>query len=112
MIKIAYEEDRDKRECVLRLNGHAGQADVGQDIVCASATILAYTMAQIIKDMELHEQLAKPPTVELERGDATIRCQAKDDKSYEKMLHSFYVVNVGYAVLAHNYPQFVEAEKP
>ena len=108
MIKVKYTYDRDKRECSLYLKGHAGQADIGQDIVCASASILAYTIPQVIKGMEHHGDLCEPPTIELEVGNATIVCRARDDYLFSEMLQDFFVITTGYAVLAHNYPQYVQ----
>jgi uncharacterized protein YsxB (DUF464 family) len=108
MIKVKYAYDKDKRECSLLVKGHAGQADIGQDIVCASASILAYTIAQVIKSMEHHGDLAEPPIIELESGDATIVCRAKDDYLFSEMMQDFFVIRTGYALLAHNYPQYVE----
>jgi uncharacterized protein YsxB (DUF464 family) len=108
MIKVKYTYDRDKRECSLTVKGHAGQADVGHDIICASASILAYTIAQVIKSMEHHGDLIEHPTIELESGDATIVCRANDDYIFSEMMQSFFVIRTGYALLAHNYPQYVQ----
>ena len=108
MIKVKYTYDRDKRECSLLVEGHAGQADIGQDIICSSASILAYTIAQIVKVMDEHGDFAEPPTLDLDRGDATIVCRAKDDDLYAQLSQSFFTVNIGYLLLQHNYPQFVE----
>ena len=108
MIKVKYTYDRDKRECSLLVEGHAGWAEVGKDLVCASASILAYTIAQIIKGMEHHGDLVEPPTLDLEDGDATIVCRANDDYIFSEMMQDFFVIRTGYAVLAHNYPQYVQ----
>jgi uncharacterized protein YsxB (DUF464 family) len=108
MMVIKYSNDRDKRECSLRVKGHAGQAELGQDIICASASILAYTVAQELKHMEYHRKLAKSPHIDLRSGDTNIVCCARDDKTYEEMLHTFHVISVGYALLAHNYPLYVK----
>ena len=108
MIKVKTTYDRDKRECSLCLKGHAEQAEIGKDIICSSATILAYTIAQVIKAMEHHGDLVEPPTIALESGDATIVCRAKDDYIFSEMMQSFFVIRTGYALLAHNYPQYVE----
>lgn len=108
MIKVKFAYDKDKRECSLLIDGHAGKAIVGQDIVCASASILAYTIAQVVKGMEHHGDLSEPPTIKLESGDATIVCRAKDDYLFAEMMQYFLVVKTGYALLEYNYPQFVE----
>ena len=108
MIKVKFAYDKDKRECSLSIDGHAGKAIVGQDIVCASASILAYTIAQVIKGMEHHGDLVEPPTIKLESGDANIICRAKDDYLFAEMMQYFLVVKTGYALLELNYPLYVE----
>ena len=108
MIRIHIRYDRDSREASLELKGHAGQAEVGQDIVCASASILAYTVAQIVEAMHHHGDFVYTPIILLESGRAVIHCKAKDDDIYAEVLHTFFVIQTGYRLLAHNYPQFVE----
>lgn len=108
MIRVEIKYRTDKREASLLVRGHAGQADVGQDIVCASASILAYTAAQIVEAMHHHGDFASPPTILLDSGNATILCKAKDDDIYAEVLHTFFVIQTGYRLLAHNYPQYVE----
>ena len=108
MISVKFSFDKEKRECSLLVDGHAGQAIVGQDIVCASASILAYTIAQVIKGMEHHGDLVGTPTLKLESGDATIVCRAKDDYLFAEMMQYFLVVKTGYALLELNYPLYVE----
>ena len=108
MLTVTFTYNRDKRKASLCLKGHAGQADIGRDIVCASASILAYTVAQIVKAMDSHKDLEDAPTISLENGDAIVSCRAKDDYLYSEVLHTFFVVQTGYALLAHNYPQYVQ----
>ena len=108
MIKVKYTYDRDKRECSLLVKGHAGQADIGKDLICASASILAYTIAQVIKALEHHGDLSEPPTIDLESGDATIVCRAKDDYLFTEMVQYFLVAKTGYELLAYNYPDYVQ----
>ncbi len=89
------------------LNGHAGQADIGHDIVCSSCSILAYTVAQIVKTEEKEGSLKSKPVIVLNKGAAIISCEPKPEK-YNELLHAFYVAEVGYTLLSHNYPQFVD----
>ena len=107
MITVNLSADDERRRLSLTLSGHAGQADVGQDIVCASATILAYTVGQIVKFMEDNKELTRKPVIKLEKGDIEISCRCKTDEGYAKALHTYYVAQVGYSLLAHNYPQYV-----
>lgn len=93
----------------LKLDGHAGQAREGEDIVCSACSILAYTVAQIVKLEEHNRKMKAPPTVILESGKAEITCEPVDE-IYNEIFHAYYVAEVGYLLLARNYPQFVDFE--
>lgn len=92
----------------IKLSGHAGAAEAGQDIICASASIIAYTVAQEAKNMESRHRLAEPPIIRMESGDAEISILPVNGKAYAEAFHTFYIAQVGYSLLAHNYPQYVE----
>ena len=97
MISVTFTESENKLS--LRLEGHAGYAEHGQDIVCASASILAYTLASIV------ESLDEDATISLESGDSMIECENNPSTR-----NAFNYTKVGYALLAHNYPQYVRLE--
>lgn len=105
MVEIKFSKDNNKIK--LFLDGHAGQADIGQDIVCASASILAYTVAQIVTDAYEERKLKRKPMVELEKGKAVIVCEPKDEY-YAEMLYAYFVSQVGYNLLSCNYPQYIK----
>ena len=107
MIEVRIDKCDDKRELSLRVKGHAGQAEPGKDIVCASASILAYTAAQVVKAMHAHGDLEKEPKIRLKEGDALIACKPKTDKLYAEALHTYFVIQVGYSLLSYNYPEYV-----
>lgn len=106
MISIKFEET-DKNTLIFTCKGHAGQAERGQDIVCASASILAYTLAQNIFFLQEKGKLKSKPRVTLRDGEAYISCRPKRN-DFDEVLHTFFVVQLGYFLLAHNYPQYVE----
>ena len=110
MIVAKFTMDEDKMAVSLHLKGHAGQNTLGNDIVCASASILAYTLAQNVKGMENQGGLKYAPKIKLKSGDAIITCRAKDDEAYSALLHIYCVIQTGYVLLAHNYPQYVAVE--
>lgn len=89
------------------LNGHAGQADDGHDIVCSACSILAYTVAHIVNAEDKEGSLKAKPLIVLEKGSAIISCEPKPEK-YNELLHAFYYAEVGYTLLARNYPEFVD----
>lgn len=108
MISATFLKDRERGVLSLTLSGHAGAAEAGHDIICASASILAYTVAQEVKNMEKRHQLAEPPIIRLEEGDAEITVKPANDAAYADALHTFCVAQVGYSLLAYNHPQYVE----
>ncbi len=110
MITVHIKKNDAKRYLRLKVSGHAGQADIGKDIVCSSASILAYTVAQIVKDMESEGKLANEPVIILKDANATITCVCKNDEAYSEAFSAYNVANVGYSLLAHNYPQYVELQ--
>ena len=110
MVVAKFGMDASRLVVSLHVKGHAGHNAPGNDIVCASASILAYTLAQPIKMSEERGHLKYSPKIKLKEGDSVITCRAKDEETYTEILHTFLVIQTGYAVLAHNYPQYVAVE--
>ena len=104
MIKVLIATEGKK--LVLRLEGHAGYAEHGKDIVCASASILAFTVAQFVMEAENQGDLASPPHIQTDSGDTLISCEPGED-TYDAVQNAFLFAKMGYALLAHNYPQYV-----
>lgn len=104
MVKVTFTEAGNTLS--LRLEGHAEYAENGRDIVCASCSILAYTVAQFVMEAENKGDLASPPQIDLEVGDTTISCEPTEAiLNGMKDMYSF--AKIGYALLEHNYPQYV-----
>ncbi len=91
----------------MELSGHAGQAKKGKDLICASASMLAYTVAQTVRFMFEEDKLTEEPQIVLEDGNAFVEAVPKSEH-YAEALHTFFVGQVGFHLLAHNYPQAVE----
>ena len=106
MLKAKFSLNEDTGLITLKVKGHANQAEKGKDIVCASATILSYTVAQIVKNIYSRGGHKKPPTIKLSDGYAHISCYPTED-AYEEVLHTYLVAQVGFGLLAHNYPKYV-----
>lgn len=110
MIQVRFEKSEDGKTLILTLKGHSGQAEMGQDIVCSAASILAYTVAQMVKDMQEGGKLKKKPHIRMESGDATITC--KPTKQYfGEAMHTYRVAQTGYELLAHTYRDYVRVIK-
>ena len=106
MIYAEFFTNKDAGSITLKLTGHAGQAEAGKDIVCSAASILAYTVAQALQFVYEEGGLKKKPHLKLEEGNTIIVAKPNED-TYAEVLHTFFVAQVGYHLLAHNYPQYV-----
>ena len=93
----------------MKLQGHASAAPKGEDLVCASATMLAYTVAQAVQFLHEQGMLKKEPKISLREGSATI-IATPTKEGYAPVLHTFWVAQCGIHVLQHNYPQNVQLE--
>lgn len=109
MIDCRFYIKRDNGSIHMTIRGHAKTAPSGQDLVCASATMLAYTVAQAVQFMFEQGKLKRKPKIDIKEGDATVIATPMDDE-YAEALHTFYVAQCGAHVLAHNYPQHVKLE--
>lgn len=107
MIDVQFDFDKENKSISLKVKGHAGQANPGRDIVCAAASILDFTVAQMVKDIYKRKGLRKKPVLNMRNGDSAILCKPKED-CMDETLHVFFVAQTGYQLLSHNYPQFVK----
>ena len=92
----------------LRLEGHAGYDVSGKDIVCASASILAYTVAQLIAEMDVCGRFKETPIVRLNEGDALIEAECKDIKAIEEARRIMHFAKAGYSLLQNSYPEYIK----
>ena len=106
MVKAEFFTNKESGSITLKLTGHAGAGEKGKDIICASASMLAYTVAQALQFMYEQGGLQKKPHIRLSEGDSIIVAKPKED-SYAEALHTFFVAQVGFHLLSHNYPQYV-----
>ena len=105
MIKVTFTENPEKLS--LRLEGHAGYAEPGKDIVCASSAILAYTVAQYVKNEDEEGTLKAPAEIKLENGEGVVSCEPTEEVA-KWLWDAYQFAKMGYMLLAYNYPQCVE----
>ena len=92
----------------LTVTGHANSAEHGHDLVCASASMLAYTLAANVANMADNGQV-KQPIIKNNEGDAEICCTPRHNlKSTVTLV--FDSICVGYELLAHDYPEYIKYE--
>lgn len=98
MIEVKFTEKKNE----IQMSGHANYDVPGQDIVCAAASILAYSLAQTIKNLEAQGCLAEKPTLQLDKNETKIKCKAKPEYRANVQM-AFYVAVTGFDLLSHNY---------
>lgn len=103
MITIEYQKEKESRHVKynLSLEGHAGYAPVGQDIVCSAVSILLFTLANALSDSGVEDL-----DVSLEPGDSHISCTATYADIEIDTLFRFTVI--GLELLEEQYPENVE----
>ena len=92
----------------LTVTGHAGAAEPGHDLVCASASMLAYTLAANVANMADAGQV-REPIIKNNEGDTEISCSPRHNLKASVTL-VFDSVCVGFELLAHDYPEYVSYE--
>ena len=93
----------------LTMEGHARSAEPGRDLVCASASILAYTLAHNVTNMATGGQIRMTPVVKLEEGRAEVCVTPRSGfQSIVKLI--FDSICSGFALLAHDYPEYITYE--
>ncbi len=94
----------------LRLVGHAGYAERGKDIICASASILVYTVAQMMADLHEQGRMQEAPFVRLDEGDAAIRVKP-NTWGMADASHAYLMAQTGFELLQSNYPEYLQLTK-
>ena len=104
MMRVIYHRDYLR----VSVEGHAGSAEKGKDLICASASILAYTLAAyVIKVKE--EDKVKFDLTALEEGDAIISCSPYYENKTE-ITTVFDAICRGFEILAKDYPDNISYE--
>ena len=105
MIKVTYTVS--KNTVSLTLEGHACSAAYGHDLVCASASILCYTLASALESKYECEELANKPMIVLKEGYARIECSPLQ-KERRDTLGAYELTVRGFSILSGKYPEYVE----
>lgn len=91
MIRVRYHRKAHR----LSLQGHAYSGEPGHDLVCASASILVWTLAAA--------RQVTAPELRLEAGDAAVSC--KTPRRFDAPVTLIFdTICAGFALLAKNYP--------
>lgn len=105
MIEAKFQKN--KSYIRMTLNGHADFAENGFDTICASASILAYTLAQFVSNADKAGVLKKRPTIKLTEGYSKIECYPKDEVAEGELMRAFLFTQLGFQLLTANYSEYV-----
>jgi len=89
------------------VRGHANAAKPGEDLICAGASMLAFTAAQDVSDLADAGRLEEKPVIKLQSGRTILELTPKED-AYAEALHTMFVIQKGFVVLAANNPHYVK----
>lgn len=104
MIKVIYNRNQPS----VSIEGHAGSAEAGHDLVCASVSILAYTLSSLLKSMDENKQVHNI-SIDMANGEALISCEPAEEYFHPVRL-VFDTICTGFDLLAQEYPENVNFE--
>lgn len=87
-----------------RMDGHAGYAPEGQDIVCAGASMLAAALFEYVMCMTDENER---DSCEMESGHAALDVCTNDAELMRMCRHAFETIQKGFELLANRYPDYV-----
>ena len=104
MIEVIYYRSFNR----VTVKGHAKSAEPGHDLVCASASMLAYTLAANVVNMAGSGQV-REPVKNLKEGNTEISCKPRRNLKATVTL-VFDSLCVGFEMLASRYPEYISYE--
>lgn len=101
MVEVKYDRAHNR----LTVQGHAGAAPKGEDLICSAASILVHTLAANVEHME-RSGIAENTVLDIREGWAKISCKAS--RGFESTVASAYQsVCVGFEILARKFPSYI-----
>lgn len=95
----------DSKELVMEIQGHAGFADAGQDIVCAAVSALSMTL------LAAAEEPMFQASRYINRQEARIRVSCCPERGYKtRCREMFRTIFIGFELLHTEYPDYVRIE--
>ena len=104
MIEVVYSRKHNS----VTVKGHAYSGENGHDLVCASASILVYTLASFVENMKNAGQESEPFIV-VEEGNAWIEVDPHF-KHKPAITLVFDSICAGFELLARDYPDNISYE--
>ena len=109
MTQILIREDPQAMTVALFAEGHAGYANIGHDIVCASISILTQTFAQVALGLR---ELGADVVYHEVGGEVRIRIDVSACKEAEALFEgascSLQTIETGYRLIAKYHPDYIK----
>ena len=110
MIIARFEKDEAKKEVRMSVSGHAESAPEGDDLVCAAASILSYSLAQHFINLANDKDMYYKPKTKLDKGNAKLSLRAKRCEGFAVLSMSCLPIYSGFVLLMANYPENISVE--
>ena len=107
MIHATFTQDAQKGSVTMEMQGHALTAPKGEDLICAAATMLVYTLGQAVQFLYEQGRLLYEPQMRMVDGYAKITVYPRKCAMAETLM-AFWVAQAGAYVLERNYPKAVD----
>lgn len=107
MIYATFHHLADRNAYIANVDGHAGFAEMGKDVVCAGASMYAMGLAQCVMLMHDAGKLQKKPTIKIKNGEVNVVAKPKPEHE-DELRHYFYMAQVGLKLLKESYPGHVD----
>ena len=104
MIRVVYHRLYNR----VTIEGHAGSGPEGHDLVCASASALALTLAGNVSYMKVQDAVYDE-ILKLDEGSAEIQCTPYI-RYKDSVAQIFCAICVGFELLATKYPENISYE--
>lgn len=91
----------------INIEGHAGFAEVGKDIVCAACSCLSQTLVEAVSS---EEDFAATVYINSHDAQVYVRCIPLTE-ARDKCRTVMDTIYTGFAVLAEQYPQYVSIKE-
>ena len=102
---ICYQSDVCTDRFIISIEGHAGAAPEGSDIVCSAASILALALAGAVERLDGEGEISHCSS-SVSKGSVQLDFTVKE-RALEKARAIVDTVTDGYLMLEENYPEFV-----
>lgn len=104
MVQVVYNRTYHR----VTVNGHAGSAPYGEDLVCAAVSGLVYALEANVRRLQ-NMGVVRDVVITKESGNAEMACKCKRKHGATVTL-IYDAICLGFAELAKEYPQYISVE--